>query len=184
MNLGPGGKQPKMHDTVWNGRVQKMVFPSDHPKFAGLPKGAACIAEERGIPGGVRGKKKDEIIEWLSQCDDFLNETCLLQKKHQEAGQIALFLPKFHCEFNPAELIWANSKQILRKQSISNLPSLEKALPTSFTQIKLDTYLKIYQHCLEEILCASQPDPKPSPKIYKRHRPPIGQLPWAHLIQE
>ena len=26
MNLKPGGKQPKMHDTIWNGKVQRMVY--------------------------------------------------------------------------------------------------------------------------------------------------------------
>ena len=26
MNVGPGGKQPKMHDTVWAGEVQKMCY--------------------------------------------------------------------------------------------------------------------------------------------------------------
>ena len=32
MNLKPGGKQPRMHDTIWNGKVQKMVFADGTPK--------------------------------------------------------------------------------------------------------------------------------------------------------
>lgn len=32
MNVKPGGKQPRMRDTVWNGHVQPMVFPVDNPK--------------------------------------------------------------------------------------------------------------------------------------------------------
>lgn len=33
MNAKPGGKQPLMRDTIWNGRVQKMLFN------LGIPKG-------------------------------------------------------------------------------------------------------------------------------------------------
>ena len=43
MNLKPGGKQPRMHDTIWNGKVQKMVFAD------GTPKGLKQILIERGI---------------------------------------------------------------------------------------------------------------------------------------
>ena len=32
MNVKPGGKQPKMRDTVWNGMVQDMSFEMEHPK--------------------------------------------------------------------------------------------------------------------------------------------------------
>ena len=30
MNLNPGEKQPIMRDTIFNGRVQSMVFPADY----------------------------------------------------------------------------------------------------------------------------------------------------------
>ena len=43
MNKGPGGKQPKMRDTVWNGQPQTMTLPD------GRPKGAALVLEERGF---------------------------------------------------------------------------------------------------------------------------------------
>ena len=43
MNVRPGGAQAILHDTVWNGRGQKMVF-SD-----GTPKGMKHILEERGV---------------------------------------------------------------------------------------------------------------------------------------
>ena len=33
MNIGPGGKQAKMHDTVWVGKPQKICFN------IGIPKG-------------------------------------------------------------------------------------------------------------------------------------------------
>ena len=40
MNVRPGGKQPVMHDTVYNGKFQKMVL-SD-----GTPKGMKLVLEE------------------------------------------------------------------------------------------------------------------------------------------
>ena len=43
MNVGPGGKQPKMRGTVWEGHVQKMV------DMNGIPKGMKAILEERGV---------------------------------------------------------------------------------------------------------------------------------------
>ena len=43
MNIGPGGKQPKMRDTQWAGGVQKLV--DEH----GVPKGMKTVLEERGV---------------------------------------------------------------------------------------------------------------------------------------
>ena len=50
MNVGPGGKQPKMRDTVWEGHVQKMVDRN------AIPKGMKAILEERGVDTvGMKG---------------------------------------------------------------------------------------------------------------------------------
>ena len=43
MNVRPGGAQPKMRDTIWRGRVQKMVLRD------GTPKGMKQVLIERGI---------------------------------------------------------------------------------------------------------------------------------------
>jgi len=43
MNIKPGGAQPCMRDTVWAGKVKKMVFDN------GTPKGMRNVLEERGI---------------------------------------------------------------------------------------------------------------------------------------
>lgn len=51
MNLKPGGGQPIMRDTFFNGNVQHMVFPNDYPddKLCGKPKGMKIILQERGL---------------------------------------------------------------------------------------------------------------------------------------
>jgi hypothetical protein len=60
MNLGSGGKQPKMHHTTLpNGQVQSMTFNSEDriwgsdipipDSFVGLPKGMKRVLEERNL---------------------------------------------------------------------------------------------------------------------------------------
>lgn len=43
MNVNPGGAQPIMRDTLWNGKVQRMVLPN------GQPKGMRLVLQERGV---------------------------------------------------------------------------------------------------------------------------------------
>lgn len=53
MNLNPGGQQPRMRDTVWREKAQKLVFPD------GTPKGLAVALRERGIY--TRGMLLDDM---------------------------------------------------------------------------------------------------------------------------
>jgi transposase len=41
----------------------------------------------------------------LSQQEDFVNEPSMLETVINEAGRECLFLPKFHCELNPIEMV-------------------------------------------------------------------------------
>ena len=43
MNVNPGGKQPKMRDTVWASEIQKMNYT------IGVPKGLRVVLQERRI---------------------------------------------------------------------------------------------------------------------------------------
>jgi hypothetical protein len=72
MNVGPGGKQPQMHNTVipldnpfrLGGLIQSLNYPpclpDDHPhkKFEGQPKGMRVIAEERGYAVELSGGRR------------------------------------------------------------------------------------------------------------------------------
>ena len=66
MNVGPGGKQPKMHDTVWAGEVQKMCYN------LGIPKGMKKVLEERGI--NTTSLRKEDMQMILRNHKDFHNE--------------------------------------------------------------------------------------------------------------
>jgi hypothetical protein len=50
---------------------------------------------------------------------DFKAEKPLLQVLIEKRGHICLFLPKFHCELNPIEMVWAQIKR--RKSSLEFL---------------------------------------------------------------
>ena len=43
MNVHPGGKQPLLRDTIFDGQVQKMVMDD------GRAKGMKIVLEERGV---------------------------------------------------------------------------------------------------------------------------------------
>ena len=51
MNLKPGEKVPIMHDTVYNGITQSLIFSADYhiEELRGKPKGMQQILIERGL---------------------------------------------------------------------------------------------------------------------------------------
>ena len=106
MNVGPGGAQPQMRDTMWDGRVQKMVLSN------GQPKGMRLVLQERGIDT-TRMKAADMRIV-LAHHADFKYEKTALECLMQEKGQRAIFIPKFHCELNPIERVWGEAKRFTR----------------------------------------------------------------------
>ena len=52
-----------MHDTVYNGKRQSMVFPD------GTPKGMARVLQERGVD--IRGMKAADMKQTLASHADF-----------------------------------------------------------------------------------------------------------------
>jgi hypothetical protein len=46
----------------------------------------------------------------LSLQEDFANEKSMLQHYIEGRGHICMFLPKFHCELNPIEMVWGFMK--------------------------------------------------------------------------
>ena len=65
MNVHPGGMQPAMRSTIWDGKVQTMVYPD------GTPKGMKAVLEERGID--TKRMKAANMREKLKSYEDFTN---------------------------------------------------------------------------------------------------------------
>ncbi|POW01191.1 hypothetical protein PSHT_12661 [Puccinia striiformis] len=74
----------------------------------------SCFREELGTTtsaSALPSKLKDCCwSQIMANQSDFLAERPLLQTIIKEAGHVCLFLPKFHCELNPIELLWAYIK--------------------------------------------------------------------------
>ena len=95
-----------------------------------------------------------------------------------------MLFPKFHCEFNPAEHCWAISKYYCREHCSGNITTLEGTIRKSFQEISREKYLQIYQHAMEEIISAKEPNVKKKLKIFKSHRRPSPHIPWDHILRE
>jgi len=104
MNVHPGGMQPKMRSTTWEGRTQTMVYRD------GTPKGMKAVLEERGVD--TRKIKAPEVREKLKSYPDFQNPTTLLEDLVHSRGHLCVFYPKYHCELSPDELVWCIAKKI------------------------------------------------------------------------
>lgn len=118
MNKSNGGKQRIQKDTIipdtnpathLRGKVQKMTTDD------GAPKGLQQTLEERGFDvRGMRAKcspvcpyENDGccMARLLSKQDDFRLQESLLEQKIKSCGHLCHFLPKFHCELNPIEMV-------------------------------------------------------------------------------
>lgn len=118
MNKSDGGKQRRQRDTIipesnpypeYHGRCQKMTLPN------GTPKGLQRVLEERGFNlRGINAKCAPVcpfenngccMARLLSKQEDFINQPSMLETMITNAGHYCIFLPKFHCELNPIEMV-------------------------------------------------------------------------------
>ena len=106
MNVHPGGMQPPMRDTQWDGKVQRLVFDD------GTPKGMKEILKERGV--NTRGMRAAEMRATLKTHTDFQGAKTLLEDLVEGRGHLCVFYPKYHCEFSPIELVWFHAKKHTR----------------------------------------------------------------------
>jgi hypothetical protein len=123
MNKSDGSKQQKQRDTVipmsnpcaeQRGKPQAMTLPN------GQPKGLQTVLEERGFTGLRKLRAKCSPVcpiesqnccmaRLLSQQEDFQNQPSQLETLIKAKGHECIFLPKFHCELNPIEMVCLSS---------------------------------------------------------------------------
>ena len=135
MNKGPGGKQPKMRDTIWNGHPQTMTLPE------GRPKGAALVLEERGYD--TKGLKLEEMRAILAEHDDFKNEKCRVDTFLSNRGHTCVLIPKFHCELNPIERVWSQSKRYTRAHCDYTIASLRRNIPLGLKSVSKENIFEL-----------------------------------------
>ena len=118
MNRSNGGKQRRQKNTVipmnntdprYRGLTQNMTLEN------GEQKGLQQTLEECGFNiAGMRAKCSPVcpienegccMARLLSQQEDFRQQTSLLEQTITARGHLCIFLPKFHCELNPIEMV-------------------------------------------------------------------------------
>lgn len=104
-----------------NGQPQEFYFPEGHPR-AGVFKGMAVILQERGYTwaNDLRAECRNfKCTPGAMQCccrrilysePDFMGVKSLLEMHCAKRGFEVFFLPKFHFELNPLEMVWGRSK--------------------------------------------------------------------------
>ncbi|KAF7332384.1 hypothetical protein MKEN_00120200 [Mycena kentingensis (nom. inval.)] len=132
--------------TFADGTPQDLYFPPDATKHAGKFKGMALILEERRERGDLGDIiSKEALGTKLAQCKqfkcmptadgspstcclrrmlyeqpDFAGVQCCLEAACAPFGVSILFLPRFHPELNPIEMVWGFAKRIYRENPESS----------------------------------------------------------------
>lgn len=121
MNAKPGGKQPAMRDTYWNGVVQRMVYN------IGVPKRLIQLLKERNKYHPKMNL--EDMKREISSHPDFKEEKTKIEHFLNSKGYACIFLPKFHCELNPIEHCWSQAKQYTRAHCKYNIAGLCRNVP-------------------------------------------------------
>ena len=152
MNLKPGGKQPKMKDTVFGSNNQRQSMVNEN----GEPKGMKQVLIERGLwEEGLHADcqlckdKIDDITRTdccarriLSLQPDFLAQKSALEEVIIEAGHKCIFYPKFHCELNFIERYWGAAKRFTRENCDYSWSGLQKTVPAGLNSVNVITIRK------------------------------------------
>lgn len=138
MNVNPGGKQRVMRDGWWNGKPQKMKYS------LGVPKSMRVILQERGVD--TRGMVADGMRKVLGSRPDFQNEKSRIERfLVEDKGHIAYMLPKFHCELNPIERVWAQAKRYPKAYCKYSIKSLRNVVHPAPDSVSLESIQKHFR---------------------------------------
>ncbi len=127
----------------------------------GRPKGLQHILEERGFTVNHLRAKCSPVCpientdccmaHLLSQQDDFKNQPSMLETLITEKGHVCIFLPKFHCELNPIEMV----SLFINLNSSTNFVSIGAGANTGIVKKKRKT-LHMQRNLLENGLIPVQ----------------------------
>lgn len=137
MNVNPGGKQRVMCDGWWGGKPQKMNYS------LGVPKGLRVVLDERGV--NTRGLNADRMREILKEHPDFKNQKSALEVFLEENGHLVYLLPKYHCELNPIERVWAQAKRYARAYCKYSIVGLRKTINPALDSVELESIQKHFR---------------------------------------
>ena len=128
----PGGKQPVMRASLYNGEVQEMTLPD------GTLKGIKIVLEERGVC--TKKMVKEDILKTY---EDVKNSKTILCELIEGRGHMCIYIPKFHCELNPIERCWCQAKKHTIIKFFQKSKYYEKAYSEGYTTENVDSIVKM-----------------------------------------
>jgi transposase len=143
-NLSDGGKPKPQRDSQWvdgDGVIHHQSM-----MYNGRVKGIVRILQERGKWEYTISLEAARRI--LSEEPDFQAQREWLREVIEDAGHSIDYYPKFHCELNWIEMIWAYVKAKLRRSCTYSFPDMVKALPTALLDVPLSFHRRVLRHCI------------------------------------
>jgi hypothetical protein len=117
----------------------------------GVAKGLHSILKERGFD--TKNLKLQEKTHILMNQSDFLGQKSWLEESLVDLGQIVDFVPKFHCEMNPMERIWAYAKNITRKFCTYKYDGLEEKVSGILTSVPIAVVRRFFRVAFRVMDC-------------------------------
>jgi len=170
--------QPMMHDTTFvdaNGLTVTQAIGK---------KGLLTVCKERGLldESKLGTYKKKDLQDILQRQADFAAENVVpivetTVAKHP-GGHVVKWIPKYHCELNPIELVWNRMKKYARKHCGYSIHHLRDTIPKALDSVPLvlirrfarlcrDYSRAYHEGCKEGCIAAAH-------KTYKSHRRVFG----------
>lgn len=161
------GGPRRVRDTIWAGKPQSMVDST------GQAKGLCTILRERGI--NTERMRADDMRIVLSNHDDFAHEQTIVEHYCESRGHLGFFLPKFHCELNAIERVWAQANVYCRAHTNFTLMKLRQIINPALDSVSTDLIRKYARKArdFERAYLEGHKAGKPVQqviKIYKSHR--------------
>ncbi|KAJ7584549.1 hypothetical protein C8J56DRAFT_1027796 [Mycena floridula] len=158
MNRGPGGKQPKMRDTIIPGTqtVQSMVFPadcSDKDKdgnaLAGQAKGMEYVLRERGLFAALEAKNGGKVIGTCATCklSQAAREKAMKEAKAREDEIEGSGLENIGGRGISALEEADEARAHFREQTDGKFPTAKKLVPECLNSITTLHIRKFFRHC-------------------------------------
>jgi hypothetical protein len=174
INLGPGGKNTKLMRDGWVVDEQgnkhlfpmNIIFPDGTRVLRGIKSTLEArslwrvglklectrrknISEEEEIEVGgnehpCRGRKDCCARTILRNQPDFLAQRTAIEEAVEEAGELCLFLPKYHCELNIIEFFWGATKRWTREHCDYSINGLLHNIPIGQDKVSIFTIRRWY----------------------------------------
>ena len=112
-------------------------------KGDGSAKGLRTILQEHGINVGTF--KADDMRTVLANHEEFATEATQVEHYVNSRGFLCFFLPKFHCELNPIERVWGQSKRYCRAHTNFSLAKLQELLNLALDSVSVELMCKLFR---------------------------------------